>query len=99
MRTNQLEPGVSTRVGGWPMPNTVFGLGFAIKTAPAEGEPDSVTGECHWGGMAGTHFWLAPLPRLTGICMTQLMPGFWHPFSHDFKRFAYQLAARDLAPG
>jgi hypothetical protein len=25
--------------------------------------------------------------------MTQRMPGYWHPFSHDFKRLAYELAA------
>jgi CubicO group peptidase (beta-lactamase class C family) len=92
MRTNQLAPGISVRLGMWQLPNTVFGLGFALKAEPAEGEPAGAKGEYHWGGMAGTHSWMAPEPRLTGLCMTQLMPGFLHPFSHDFKALAYQLA-------
>ena len=43
-----------------------------------------------WGGMAGTHSWMAPRVDLCGVCMTQRMPGFWHPFSHDFKRMVYE---------
>jgi CubicO group peptidase (beta-lactamase class C family) len=92
MRTNQLAPDVSVKLALWPMPSTVFGLGFALKTAKGAGEPDSAKGEYHWGGMAGTHSWMAPEAGIAGICMTQLMPGFLHPFSHDFKRLAYQLA-------
>ena len=89
MRTNQLAPGVGVRFPMWAMPNTVFGLGFALKTAPAEGESDAVVGEYHWGGMAGTHSWMAPRPGISGLCFTQRMPGFWHPFSHDFRRLVY----------
>ena len=70
-----------------------FGLGLAVKNAPAEGEPASAAGEYHWGGMAGTHSWMAPAAGISGLCMTQRMPGYWHPFSHDFKRLAYELAA------
>ncbi len=93
MRTNQCAPGVTVNFPMWSMPGTTFGLGFALKEAPAEGEPASAVGEYHWGGMAGTHFWWSPESNLTGICMTQRMPGFWHPFSHDFKRLAYKIAA------
>ncbi len=93
MRTNQLAPGVGVRFPMWHMPDTVFGLGFALKEAPADGEPESATGEYHWGGMAGTHFWMAPRAGITGVCMTQRMPGFWHPFSRDFKRLAYTIAS------
>ncbi len=92
MRTNQLADGVGVQFPFWAMPNTVFGLGFALKTAAAPGEPAGAVGEYHWGGMAGTHSWMAPNANLTGMCMTQRMPGFWHPFSHDFKRLAYALA-------
>ncbi len=92
MRSNQLAPGVGVQFPFWAMPNTVFGLGFALKTGPTADEPASATDEYHWGGMAGTHSWMAPRANLTGMCMTQRMPGFWHPFSHDFKRMAYQLA-------
>ena len=76
----------------WDMPDTTFGLGFALKNRPAAGEPASAAGEYHWGGMAGTHFWWSPKANITGICMTQRMPGFWHPFSQDFKRLAYKIA-------
>ena len=91
MRTNQLAPGVGVQFPMWSMPDTTFGLGFALKGAPAHGEPAAATDEYHWGGMAGTHFWLAPRADLVGICMTQRMPGFWHPFSRDFKRLVYEI--------
>jgi CubicO group peptidase (beta-lactamase class C family) len=93
MRTNQLADGVAVNFPFWRMPATVFGLGLAIKNAPAEGETERAIGECHWGGMAGTHSWMAPGAGITGLCMTQRQPGYWHPFSHDFKRLAYELTA------
>ncbi len=92
MRTNQCAEGVTVNFPMWSMPGTGFGLGFAVKEQPAEGEPDTAVGEFHWGGMAGTHFWWAPKANIAGICMTQRMPGFWHPFSHEFKKQAYQIA-------
>jgi hypothetical protein len=36
---------------------------------------------------------MAPDAGITGMCSTQRMPGFWHPFSHDFRRLAYDIAA------
>ena len=93
MRTNQCPSGVVVNFPFWDMPSTTFGLGFALKGEPAADEPESAIGEYHWGGMAGTHHWMSPSANLTGICMTQRMPGFWHPFSHDFKRLAYKAAA------
>lgn len=92
MRRNQLPEGIGVNFPMWTMPDTVFGLGFALKTAPAEGEPPEAAGEYHWGGMAGTHSWIAPRLDLAGFCLTQRMPGFWLPFSHDFKRLAYEYA-------
>ncbi len=92
MRTNQCAEGVGVNFPMWDMPDTTFGLGFALKNRPAAGEPESAAGEYHWGGMAGTHFWWSPKANITGICMTQRMPGFWHPFSQDFKRLAYKIA-------
>lgn len=89
MRTNQLAPGVGVKFPMWEMTGTVFGLGFAIKEAPGPDEPASAIGEYHWGGMAGTHSWMAPRANIAGFCLTQRMPGFWHPFSHDFKRLVY----------
>ena len=89
MRTNQLPAGVTVAFPMWEMSDTVFGLGFALKQKPGPDEPETATDEYHWGGMAGTHTWMAPRADLTGVCMTQRMPGFWHPFSHDFKRMVY----------
>ena len=92
MRTNVLAPGIGVHFPMWEMPGTVFGLGFALRETLGEDEPAAALHEYHWGGMAGTHSWMAPEAGLTGMCMTQRMPGFWHPFSHDFKRLAYQIA-------
>ena len=93
MHTNQLPAGVGVQIAAWAMPDTVFGLGFAIKTRPASGEPDAAIGEYHWGGIAGTHSWIAPRANIAAIVFTQRLPGFWHPFSHDFKRCVYQAMA------
>ena len=93
MRTNQLAPGVTVAFPMWTMPGTVFGLGFAVKEQLSSNEPVGAQGEYHWGGMAGTHSWMAPQAGITGLCATQRMPGFWHPFSHDFKQLAYELTA------
>ena len=92
MRTNQLATGVSVAFPMWAMPGTTFGLGFALKESVQEQEPASAQGEYHWGGMAGTHSWMAPNADITGFCLTQRMPGFWHPFSHEFKALAYDIA-------
>jgi len=96
MRTNQLAEGLGVNFPMWDITDTVFGLGFALKEQPAEGEPASAVGEYHWGGMVGTHSWMSPNAGtsgegISGICMTQLMPAFWHPFSHDFKRLVYKI--------
>lgn len=92
MHTNQLHEGVKVKLPTWDMPNTVFGLGFAIKNSPAEGEPDSAIGEYHWGGMAGTHSWISPKAGLSALLFTQRAYGFWHPFSHEHKRLVYKIA-------
>lgn len=95
MRTNQLADGVQVHFPMWDMPGTVFGLGFALKETVVEGEPPAMRDEYHWGGMAGTHSWMSPTAGITGMCLTQRMPAFWHPFSHDFKRAVYRIAGQD----
>ena len=94
MRKNQLAPGVRVAFRMWTMPGTTFGLGFALKQIPQASEPASAQDEYHWGGMAGTHSWMAPNAGITGFCLTQRMPGFWHPFSHEFKAHAYAIAGQ-----
>lgn len=92
MRSNQLTDGVKVAFPMWIMPGTVFGLGFAIKNELQPEDPASALGEYHWGGLMGTHSWMAPEADLTGFCLTQRMPGFWHPFSQEFKQLTYQVA-------
>jgi CubicO group peptidase (beta-lactamase class C family) len=94
MRSNQLGQGITVRFPFWRMPDTVFGLGFAVKQSPARDEPELAIDEYHWGGMAGTHTWMSPRADIAGMCMTQLNPGFWHRFSHDFKRMVYERATQ-----
>ncbi len=89
MRANQLADGVGVAFPMWAMPGTVFGLGFALKAELTEDEPAAQRNEYHWGGMAGTHTWMAPEADIMGFCGTQRMPGFWHPFSHEFKSMVY----------
>ena len=90
MHTNQLDEGVGVQLPNWHMPNTKFGLGFAIKEAPMEGEPKEAIGEYHWGGLAGTHTWISPKLNIAALVFTQRMFGFWHPFSLDYKNSVYK---------
>ena len=85
MRTNQLAEGAQVAFSMWAMPGTVFGFGLAVKTQRKNSDPEAAIGEHHWGGLAGMHSWMAPQADLTGFCLTQRMPGFWLPFSHEFK--------------
>ena len=93
MHTNQLPDGLGLVLPSWPMENTGFGIGLAVKSAPGQGEPEAATGEYHWGGLAGTHSWVSPDSGIAGIIFTQRLPGFFHPFSHDFKRLVYEALA------
>ena len=92
MRENQLAEEVVVNFPFWPMPGTVFGLGFALKEKPAEDESELALNEYHWGGLMGTHSWIAPEANIAALCFTQRLPGFWHPYSHEFKRLVYEAA-------
>jgi len=92
MRNNQLGEGIAVNFPFWAMPGTVFGLGFALKQVPDAEESELAVGEYHWGGLFGTHSWMAPSARVAALCFTQRLPGFWHPFSHEFKQLVYQAA-------
>ena len=95
MRINRLPPGALVRFMTMELPGTTFGLGFALKESLAEDEPPEALGEHFWGGVAGTHSYIAPGANLALMCFTQRMPGFLHPFSADFKRLAYEIAGED----
>jgi len=90
MHENQLSEGIKVTLPLGVMPETVFGLGVAIKTKAAAGEPETAIGEYHWGGLAGTHTWISPKAGIAALIFTQRLPSFWHPFSHDYKRLIYK---------
>ena len=93
MRTNQLGAGQCIR---FPRLGDIrgkgFGLGSAVAIKPSTIEPQNSAGELEWGGIAGTHWWIAPGGKFAGINMTQRQMGFWHPFAFEFKRLAYAAA-------
>ena len=91
MMTNQLAEGLCLK-------SSVFGevrgkghglAGSVTRVASAMESPQAV-GEFHWGGIAGTHWWIHPRHRLAGIVMTQRQWAFWHPFAFAWKRAIYQ---------
>ena len=92
MRSPQIAAHLTIGSHQWHMPNTTYGLGVAVKLRPSDGEPPSAVGEFHWGGMAGTHWWISPHADLSGLVMAQVLESFWRPFSHEFKRMAYEIA-------
>ena len=88
MRQDQLPSGVRMTFPMWSLPDVGFGLGLALKPALIDSAGQS---PCFfWGGMAGTHCWVFD-NGIVGLCMTQMMPSFLHPFSSDFHRLASQL--------
>jgi CubicO group peptidase (beta-lactamase class C family) len=48
-----------------------FGLGFAVRTALGEAAFPGSVGDAHWGGMAGTQFWVDPQRELAVVMMIQ----------------------------
>ncbi len=92
MRTNELANGLHVSFPMWAMPGTVFGLGFAVRDSLTETDHPSAMGEYFWGGMAGTHSFFSPKADLIGFNLTQRMPGYWHPFSHDWRAEVYRVA-------
>lgn len=53
---------------------TGFGLGFSVRTAASEWDPQARVGEYGWGGAASTHYWVSPNDRLIVVTMEQTMP-------------------------
>ena len=99
MMSNQLPEGATIRfptVG--PVPGKVFGLGGALTVTPSRVDPPGSVGEFEWGGIGGTHWWINPRHNIAGLAMTQRQFGFWHPFSFEFKRLAYEALGR-TSPG
>lgn len=91
MMRNQLPAGMGIAFPGiGSLPGKGFGLGGAVILQPSSIDPAASTGEFEWGGIAGTHWWISPQQNLAGVLMTQRQMSFWHPFSFEFKKLAYQ---------
>ena len=91
MMHNQLPAGVGIAFPGVGyLPHKGFGLGGAVILQPSSMDPPGSAGEFEWGGIAGTHWWISPRHNLAGITMTQRKMSFWHPYSFEFKKLAYQ---------
>lgn len=87
---DQLPPERSVRFDHTgAIPSLGFGLVGAITRAPSGLQPNTPVGECQWGGLAGTHWWLDPASGLVGALMTQRHFGFWHPFWYAYKQQMY----------
>ncbi|MCX7218295.1 MAG: serine hydrolase [Burkholderiales bacterium] len=91
MMQNQLPAGmgISFPSVGY-LPNKGFGLGGAVILQPGLTDPAGSAGEFEWGGIAGTHWWISPRHNIAGVLMAQRQMSFWHPFSFEFKKLAYQ---------
>jgi CubicO group peptidase (beta-lactamase class C family) len=53
---------------------TGFGLGFSVRTADTEWDPQARLGEYGWGGAASTHYWASPKDHLVVVTMEQTFP-------------------------
>jgi CubicO group peptidase (beta-lactamase class C family) len=72
------------------LPNFGFGLGGAITRASDTQQPNSPVGEFQWGGLAGTHWSIAPSSEIANVLMTQRYMGFWNPFWFEYKAKVYE---------
>jgi CubicO group peptidase (beta-lactamase class C family) len=69
-------------------PGHGFGLGFAIRTLPGVSTMPGSVGTYHWGGIAGTTFFVDPAEDFFGILMTQA-PNQRDPIRNLFRNLAY----------
>ena len=91
MMTNQLAEGLCLKSSVFgEVRGKGHGLAGAVTRVPSSTESSHAVAEFHWGGIAGTHWWIHPRHRLAGIVMTQRHWAFWHPFAFDWKRAIYQ---------
>jgi CubicO group peptidase (beta-lactamase class C family) len=78
MTSNQLPPeAFPIYFGKEKRHGTGFGLGFSVRVADTEWDPQGRVGEYGWGGAASTHYWVSPRDRLAVVTMEQTMPYNW----------------------
>eukprot|EP00045_Choanoeca_perplexa_P005469 m.46324 g.46324 ORF g.46324 m.46324 type:complete len:462 (+) comp13138_c0_seq1:69-1454(+) len=64
---------------------TGFGLGFSVVVDPVKTVSNVSLGECSWGGMASTAFWIDPSAKMACVFMTQLVPSSTYPFRRQLR--------------
>jgi CubicO group peptidase (beta-lactamase class C family) len=57
-----------------PRAGVGFGLGFSVKVADGDWDPDAPVGEFGWGGLASTHYWVSPKDDLVALTLEQTFP-------------------------
>jgi CubicO group peptidase (beta-lactamase class C family) len=67
-----------------------FGLGFSVMLDPAKAQIVGSPGECAWGGMASTAFWIDPREDMAVVLMTQLTPSSTYPIRRELRVLTYQ---------
>ena len=67
-----------------------FGLTFAINLGPGRTASVGSEGEYHWGGAAGTSFWIDPKEHMIGVFLINVLPPTGIPAADQFKRMAYE---------
>lgn len=65
-----------------------FGLTFAVNPGPGKSPDVGSAGSYHWGGAAGTTFWIDPKEHMFGIFLIQILPPNVGA-SGEFERLAY----------
>lgn len=84
MMRNHLPGGVDLTAFGDPLyhvgffDGVGFGLGFAVVDDAAAGRVHATEGECSWGGLASTAFWVDPVEEISAVFLTQLVPSGTH---------------------
>ena len=66
-----------------------FGLGFSVTMHPAKTLIPGSPGECAWGGVATTSFWIDPAEELITIFMTQVLPSSAYPIRRELRTMVY----------
>ena len=99
MSTNWLPAGITSREWLPSKGRVGFGLDFAVRTAPPEG--DEAAGEMNeffWDGFANTLFWVDPLNRIAAVLFAQFVPFGHVPLHRNFRDAVYGITPPSDAP-
>jgi CubicO group peptidase (beta-lactamase class C family) len=66
-----------------------FGLGFSVMLDVTRAQITGSAGECAWGGVASTAFWIDPAEELSVVLLTQLTPSSTYPIRRELRVLTY----------